>query len=247
MAIPLTLGYIVARVRAREQRHRNAVDIAPALDAPMVWLAAAACLMVGALFVSLSRSGALGLMAGAGTLLWVSRQRMDRRGRRWLLAGIASVLIVASAYLSAHGFALRLDQTAREGLGSRAMIWNETWPMLRDFWLTGVGFGGYGRGMLVYQQTTREIFFNHAHNGYLQLAVEGGVLVGVPAVIAIVAGVWQLARRLRADHSPMFWIRAGAFSGLVAIAVQSIWEVGLVLPANAVLFAVLAAIAVHEP
>ena len=41
--------------------------------------------------------------------------------------------------------------------------------------------------------------------------------------------------------------RAGAVSGLMAVAIQSIWDTGLRTPANGVLFAVIAAIALHEP
>jgi hypothetical protein len=45
----------------------------------------------------------------------------------------------------------------------------------------------------------------------------------------------------------MYWVRAGAASGLVAVAVQSIWETGLRVPANTLLFAVLAAVSLHRP
>ncbi|HXH07457.1 MAG TPA: hypothetical protein VNI83_12825, partial [Vicinamibacterales bacterium] len=45
----------------------------------------------------------------------------------------------------------------------------------------------------------------------------------------------------------VFRLRAGALAGLAAALVQSVWETGLRLPANAVLAAVLAAVAVHEP
>jgi len=56
-----------------------------------------------------------------------------------------------------------------------------------------------------------------------------------------------MARRLDADRSAMFWVRAGAISGIAAVAVQSIWDTGLRTPANGALFAVIAAIAVYEP
>ena len=59
-------------------------------------------------------------------------------------------------------------------------------------------------------------------------------------------GARGIARRLREDRSAAFWIRAGAASGLVAVAVQSVWETGLQRPANAVLFAILAAVALHD-
>ena len=51
----------------------------------------------------------------------------------------------------------------------------------------------------------------------------------------------RLGRRsLRSDRGEMFWARVGAAAGLVGLAVQSIWEVALTMPANAVLGGVLA-------
>ena len=69
----------------------------------------------------------------------------------------------------------------------------------------------------------------------------------MPAAIALVAGVALIVSRLRGDRTPIFWMRAGAVSGIIAVAVQSIWDTGLRTPANGVLFAVIAAIALHEP
>jgi hypothetical protein len=43
------------------------------------------------------------------------------------------------------------------------------------------------------------------------------------------------------------WPRIGSLAGLMAVAVQGLWETGLRMPANGVLFAVVAAIAVHRP
>ena len=48
------------------------------------------------------------------------------------------------------------------------------------------------------------------------------------------------------DRTAIYWVRAGAVSGMVAAAVQSLWETGLRRPANTLLFAVLAAIAMHS-
>jgi O-antigen ligase len=119
--------------------------------------------------------------------------------------------------------------------------------MARDFAMAGVGVGAFVRGMLVYQESTRLIFINHAHNEYLQILVEGGVLLAAPVLMALVAGGREVARELRADPTPMFWIRAGAAAGLAAAAVQGLWDTGLRMPANAALFALIAAIALHEP
>jgi O-antigen ligase len=132
------------------------------------------------------------------------------------------------------------------GVGGRARIWRDTWQMVEDFWLTGVGAGAYQHGMLVYQQGSRFFFFNHAHDEYLQILVEGGVLLALPAALAIGLAAKLIVSRLRAEHSSLFWIRAGATSAIVAVAVQSIWDTQLRTPANAALFAVVSAIALHS-
>jgi O-antigen ligase len=118
--------------------------------------------------------------------------------------------------------------------------------MVRDFWATGVGAGAYQQAMVVYQQSPRIFYFNHAHNEYLQIVAEGGLLVAAPALFAAAAAASRIRARIIADRSAAFGIRAGAVGGLLAIAVQSIWETGLRVPANGLLFAVLAAIAMAE-
>jgi O-antigen ligase len=156
------------------------------------------------------------------------------------------VLAAATTYVSVPDLLSRVDEAVPSGLGGRTTIWRETWPMALDFSGTGLGVGAFERGMLVYQQSPRSIFFNHAHNQYLQLLVEGGLLLLVPCALALAAALRETVLRLRQDRTPMFWVRAGAAAGLVAVCVQSVWEVGLRMPANAVLFAVVAAVATYE-
>jgi O-antigen ligase len=247
MAAPLAVGYAVARAQSTRDSG-GGTRVASTVDEVMVRLTVAAFLMVAALLVAASRSGMAGLGAGLALFLWLSRRRMRAGELKWLAAAIAVALIAGVSYvLDGGALVSRMDQTIREGLGGRRIIWAETWPMARDFWRTGIGVGAYQHAMLVYQQSPRETFFNHAHNEYLQLAVEGGLLLGVPAILAIVAFGRDAWIALRADASPIYWVRAGAIAGLVAVAVQSVWDVGLRVPANAVLCAILAAIAVHQP
>ncbi len=115
-----------------------------------------------------------------------------------------------------------------------------------DFPLTGTGPGTYQRAMFVYQRSTRDVYFNQAHNHYLQVAAEGGALLVAVVTLALVAFVRAARGRLTTDSSGLFWMRAGATCGLGAVALQSVWETGLVMPANATLAALLAAIAIHD-
>jgi len=247
MAIPLTLGYAAARVHSRRRRDEGVVDLASMFDVTAAWLTASACLMLGALFVSLSRSGIIAGAAALVALVLISRERLDRRRGGWLVAGLATMVAVGAAYASFGALADRAGDALTAGIGGRRAIWRETWIMAKDFLMTGVGVGAYVRGMLVYQTTPRQYFyFNHAHNEFLQIFTEGGVLLMVPMAVALVAAARGIGRRLRNDRSAAYWIRAGAASGMIAVAVQSVWDTGLRMPANAVLFALLAAIGLHE-
>ena len=161
-------------------------------------------------------------------------------------AGVAAIVAVGAMYANLGALAMRMQETTELGEWGRRAIWRDTAAMIRDFPLTGVGAGAFERGMLVYQSGSRQFFFNHAHNEYLQIVAEGGLLVAVPAALALIAAAVAVVRRLREDYSPMFWIRAGAVAGIVAVAVQSVFDTGLRTPANGVLFAVIAAIALHE-
>jgi hypothetical protein len=100
--------------------------------------------------------------------------------------------------------------------------------------------------MRVYQRTERRVYFNQAQNHYLQLAAEGGLLVGVPFLLAAAAFARTAWNRLGGDRSGVWWIRLGAACGLAAVAIQSFWETGLTMTANAALAAVLAALVVHR-
>jgi hypothetical protein len=68
----------------------------------------------------------------------------------------------------------------------------------------------------------------------------------LPAVLAAGFFVAIASRSLKQDVTSNYLIRAGACAGLAGVLVQSIWETGLTMPANALLFAMLAAIATFK-
>jgi O-Antigen ligase len=247
MAVPVAMGAMQARIESRYRLHDGGFRLDAAKDAQLVALLASTCLMSAALLTSTSRSGLTAAAAATLCFIWFSWIRLGEQGRAPLLAAATAIIAVAAMYANLGALADRVGETLASGVGGRRVIWKETWPMVRDFWMTGVGVGAYERGMLVYQQTKGLFYFNHAHNEYLQLAAEGGALLCVPAGVMVLSGFRLIARRLSADQSPVFWIRAGAVTGMLAVSVQSVWDTGLRMPANSLLFASLAALALHQP
>jgi putative inorganic carbon (HCO3(-)) transporter len=250
LAMPLCSGYLVAHLHAhRRDAHpesRWRARVREALDARAIFIAVSVSVMMIALLATLSRSGmvSMAVVIGLGTYLGGRRGTAGRLGRSWLVAVGAIVLLLAMSRIDPVVLGRRFA-SARTSAADRLVIWRETLPIVRDFWLTGTGAGTYETAMLVYQRSSPGVRFNQAHNHYLQLASEGGVLLGVPVLLSLVAYGFVAAKRVAADASSMYWVRAGALCALVGVAVQSVWDTGLTAPANATLAALAAAIAVY--
>jgi O-antigen ligase len=102
--------------------------------------------------------------------------------------------------------------------------------------------------MLVYQTAERHSIYLQAHNEYLQILAEGGVLVALPVLLTVVILAINIRHRLRGhDDAQTYWLRAGAVAGLAGIATQSLLDFSLQMPGNAMMCAVVLALALHRP
>src|SRR4029079_2395435 len=109
---------------------------------------------------------------------WVAARRKSAGVRRvWWATGVVVVLVMGFAFARADIPALagRFGESGT-GVRDRVRIWTDTLPIVKDFWLTGAGAGTYSTAMLYYQRGDRSLQFNQAHNHYLQVAAEGGVV-----------------------------------------------------------------------
>ena len=161
-------------------------------------------------------------------------------------AYFACVVLFVVGWAGVDAVAARFGSAKPATVNERLPIWRDTWRMVTDFWLTGSGLNTYGVATLFYQTSVPGFHLREAHNDYLQLAAEGGLLMGVPIVCATVALVRDIRRRFVGSNGSSYWIRLGAMTGLCAIALQSSVEFSLQMPGNAALCAVLCGIALHR-
>ena len=253
MAIPLALGYFGAIVsRAQSTSHptiRHTVLWFASREANHGLQAGCAVLLMGlALAMTLSRSGmlslALALTLGGYAVLRRQRGALARSAILGALA-LASVSIVIWAGTAT--LAARFASTDTLALGGRIPIWDGSLHILRDFWVAGAGLNTYGVATLFYPDVVPGHHLREAHNDYLQLAIEGGLLLCVPIVGAAVTLAVAIRRQFNATTDSTHWIRLGAVTGILAVAVQSVVEFSLQLPGNAAFFAILCAFALHRP
>jgi O-antigen ligase len=235
MGIPVTAGAI------------GTMGLRGPVGARWAWAAVSTMVMLTVLVLSFSRSAFAAAAVAAAVWCVLGYRRTTRRG---LAAGlvVAAALTVLVVWIApAQPILARVRETLSLGTAGRGAIWTDARSVARTYPLTGTGLATFERSMLVYQTTERQTRTNQAHSQYLQLAAEGGALVTIPAAIVCVAFLWLALKRLREDESAAVWLRIGSLAGLTAVAVQGLWETGLRMPANGILLAVLAAIALHRP
>ncbi len=209
--VPLTLSFLLHR--------------APWLTRA-AWLAAAAALL-GGLYLTQSRGGllAVGIAVGAWTVL------LGRRYARFLLlAPVAAVLLVAIPGVGSRLATLVDLEEARAGGGDeslvgRAAIQDAGFEMFRDHPAVGVGPGSFVLLMPEYARrlglATAEGFA--AHNLYLEMGAEGGVLglagwmVFFGAAMFVALRALIASSRLNRGSSPSLamLLSAGALAGMV--------------------------------
>lgn len=255
MAMPLTIGYLIARVTqgmrsVRRDTRSRMVWLSSPEASETILIAFAVFLMALGLTMSMSRSGTLGLVGALVISSWfVMRRRSSSISRRGILtAYFIFIMITAIGWAGVDRLAARFGEDDPVTLGNRTIIWSDTLNIAKDFPLFGTGLNTYGVSTLFYQTVMPDKHLAQAHNDYLQLLAEGGALVCAPALFVVVVLVRLVRRRFRevSRENTDYWIRVGAVTGIVAIALQEIADFSLQMPGNAVLFVLLLAIAVRR-
>jgi O-antigen ligase len=204
--------------------------------------------MATSIALTRSRSGILGFLVATAVVTIVMARRASRWRTQVLAVALGIVLAGGAVVWAGTDATLSRFSLASVDAGTRLSAWRDTWAMIEDFPWFGVGLGNYGTAMLLYQTAHRDTLFAQAHNDYLQVLAEGGVLVAVPALVAIAAIGVRVVRRFAdaSESAPRRWLRVGAVAGLAGIATQSLFEFSLQMPAIAALFALTIAVAVHR-
>ena len=211
----------------------------------LLMMGGAVLVTVTSLFWTMSRSAMTGFGVAGGAFLWlVSTRRGLGTTRRSIAVATLGLVVFAGVMRRGPASLAEWFQDERDLL-SRLEAWRDGWDVVRDFPFFGTGLNTYSDAMLFYQQRNPGYHLAQAHNDYLQVLAEGGLLVVIPATVAIMLLARAILRNLRAARLEArgYWIRAGAAVGLLAMAVQEVFEFSLQIPADALLFCTLAAVA----
>ena len=232
MAIPLLLGLFLIGYRGGK-------------FVLMIYLT---ILLISAIILSLSRGGWIGSAIGLSFMAVALLTSRYFQRKKLLMALIGGFLVVALIVLASTPVVERVRTALQKGeeasLNSRMVMWGGIVKMIGEYPLLGIGPGTFAFIFTQYQPPGVQSHYTMAHNDYLHFTSE----VGLPLIAIVVWMIIALYRKgFRKLNNPSRLVRGttlGALSGITAILVHSIADFNLHIPANALLFTVLAALVV---
>jgi O-antigen ligase len=246
MLLLSSLGYF-AWLRERRLKAPKGGARGRANEGGLAGIAGIAILLLAlGLLLSLSRSGIAFAAAGAFVFVLLTRGAARRGSHRASLRALLALALAIGGVALWIGveplvgrFAGIGDQWEEEA--TRIQVWRDSAPAVVDYWRTGSGLSSFRYVGARYRSFGGRIFYSWAHNDYLQLGIELG-LPGVLLLAWIGLAVVRAGRRARSGLDPdgsLKALHAGFTCAVVAMALHSLTDFSLHLPANLALFAVL--------
>ena len=217
-------------------------------------VASIGALMAGSIFLSGSRGGMVAFAAQMIVLgVLLLRQREGTWKQPLMLGVFLALVIVFLVWIGGNELTQRMASIhteAREEIngGTRLTIDRDCLQMLIKRPFLGWGVGAFPIAYPGFRSFYTNFFVNQAHNDYLQLLVETGVVGFSIAIWFLVLVFRRAAGKIRNwTESAGGALTVAALLGCIGILVHSLLDFNLQIPANAALFYVLCAIAAAAP
>jgi O-antigen ligase len=249
MLICLGIGYIWAldkadgdRFRGRRSWHIGVEGWGKSIGVKRTILLLSVAIMMAALLATASRGGVLSLLAGIIFMVGLILARFIKNRNAYILILMLSVACIYVSYVAVERVMERFQRFKPDFMG-RIAIAQETYEIGKDFPHTGTGLGTFEFVFPMYQKTNIDTLLDYAHNDWVQLFAETGWVGG----FVIVGGfIWLMGSSIalwRKRQDPFsVGISLGGMGAVVSIAIHSLTEFNLHMPANDLVLALILAL-----
>lgn len=246
LAFGTALGMLVLWVRSkRTSAYKEGNARAPLRVSDWLLFALASvsgAAMLAALFFSYSRGAWIGVAAALGVTVVLTLVRSKRAAALGLLALLVVLLFIGLGEIKilpdviAQRFATVSDYLTFEdvrgvranddnfALVERRAHWQAALGMFEDAPWLGVGFGNYASAYPKYALPKWDDPLGHAHNYYLNVLAETGIIGLGAFVILWVAIFWQTWRSVLRARGWWMGVAAGIFGMLVALSIHNFFD-----------------------
>jgi O-antigen ligase len=218
------------------------------------WLAAGGSAFMGAtIFLSGSRGGMAAFAVQMTIFVWLlfrerTRSRIVLLLGAFLLITLATITSIGGSEVSDRISTLTPGKHAHITADLRLAIDRDALRMFRQRPWLGWGMGNFADVFPQFRSFYTNSFVNAAHNDYLQVLTETGVIGFALVIWFLVAAIRPALRKTRNWPSDVNGaVALASVLGISGILVHSFVDFNLQVPANALLFYVLCTIAAMEP
>ena len=204
---------------------------------------------IGALVLSASRGGIVSFGVEVGVLfLWML---LRRTAGKHLLSG-AAVFLLAFLMVSWLGVQQLVErfsslQALEVTVGKRSSMRADTWRIFLDHPWTGTGLGTLQLVFPAYETLYDGKIVNHTHNDYLEGLAETGIVGGLCCLWFLGVLVFDSLRRLaQATGAFSSTVQLAALIACLGFLTHSLVDFNLHIPGNALLFFLMANLAITE-
>ncbi len=244
MSIPLALGFALSTFDITREKSLFRTMISTDRFSRQILYLFLVSLMLLALLMSLSRMGlisvTMGLVFFALTYTSIST---SRKKRYWFLLFIVGIAVLYGTAIGLHPL-LKRFLILTEHTPTRILVWKDMLSAVADYPLFGTGLGTFSNIYLLYNRSIENaIEFVYAHNDYLQLLVETGIIgftLIIGALSLFLRSVYaNITHYYAVGDNFRFATGVGALASIISILIHSLADFNLHIPSNALYVAFL--------
>ena len=248
LCLSMGVGFLVSTLLAQKSASRTTQKLRNFLETLLhgkALVRIALAIMVIALVMSRSRMGNTAFFVSMSVVGLLSLFLIKKRTKGLSILIISMFIIdmfILSAWFGLDKVKTRLEQTSLSQ-ETRDEVIRDSIPLLQDFALTGSGMGSFYGIFPKYQGEEIKAFYDHAHNDYLQFAVEAGIPATILLFMVPLLSAVSCIKAIRQRRNTL--MKGTAFGCLMAIIGMGIHisvDFPLQAPANTALFMVILAL-----
>ena len=256
ICLSVGIGLMLARLgsepaQAGNWRHKLAQVFAFILS-PKMRLRMMLIILVIALVLTRSRMGNAGFFAAmliVGLIAIVLSRKMAPATVGLIVSLVIIDVLIVGTWVGLEKVVERVKETSisqvdsgrEESMELRQEAARHATDLVADFPVFGTGAGSFYNTYLRYR-TPRDGYFDHAHNDYVELAADNGLLgLGLLGGFVLATAACCIRVLLRRRSSLPRGVAFGTLMAIVALAIHSTVDFNLQLPANALTLVVVMA------
>jgi tetratricopeptide (TPR) repeat protein len=207
-----------------------------------------AVIMAVSIFISMSRGGMISFILSCFLLMLVLARREKKNSSIYLGLLLLTLILLAIGWFGWDAIDQRFGMFFDEQGDlheARPHIWYDTIGMIRDFFVTGTGWGTFGNIYPTYRTYIESRFAYHAYNDYIETLTNGGfislTLIGW-FLADVIRRILKTLDQRRDTYS--VYLTWGSIAGILAISLHSFTDFNFQNGANGLYFFFIVALAV---